>query len=128
NCYPLPEIDWKVESLCGYPFKCFLDAYKGYHQIQVAKLNKEKTAFHTGQGMYCYTKMPFGLKNANTTYRLMDKAFDSQIEMDLFSFIQVADPTKVKVGERECAKEEARILDSTVGRVVPLLPVSSAHT
>ncbi|GJT86724.1 reverse transcriptase domain-containing protein [Tanacetum coccineum] len=22
--YPLPEIDWKVESLCGYPFKCFL--------------------------------------------------------------------------------------------------------
>ncbi|GJT44307.1 hypothetical protein Tco_0953022 [Tanacetum coccineum] len=26
--YPLSEIDWKVESLCGYPFKCFLDAYK----------------------------------------------------------------------------------------------------
>ncbi|GJU49194.1 reverse transcriptase domain-containing protein, partial [Tanacetum coccineum] len=33
--YPLPEIDWKVESLCGYPFKCFLDAYKGYHQIKL---------------------------------------------------------------------------------------------
>ncbi|GJZ32223.1 hypothetical protein Tco_0577659 [Tanacetum coccineum] len=33
DCYPLPEIDWKVESLYGYPFKCFLDAYKGYHQI-----------------------------------------------------------------------------------------------
>nr|GFB93146.1 reverse transcriptase domain-containing protein [Tanacetum cinerariifolium] len=29
DCYPLPEIDWKVESLCGYPFKCFLYAYKG---------------------------------------------------------------------------------------------------
>ncbi|GKA52481.1 reverse transcriptase domain-containing protein [Tanacetum coccineum] len=27
--YPLPKIDWKVESLCGFPFKCFLDAYKG---------------------------------------------------------------------------------------------------
>ncbi|GJR49181.1 hypothetical protein Tco_1399702 [Tanacetum coccineum] len=27
--YPLPEIDWKVESLCGFPFKFFLDAYKG---------------------------------------------------------------------------------------------------
>nr|GEY13853.1 reverse transcriptase domain-containing protein [Tanacetum cinerariifolium] len=26
--YPLPEIVWKVESLCGFPFKCFLDAYK----------------------------------------------------------------------------------------------------
>ncbi|GJX33799.1 hypothetical protein Tco_0245356 [Tanacetum coccineum] len=33
DCYPLLEIDWKIESLCGYPFKCFLDAYKGYHQI-----------------------------------------------------------------------------------------------
>nr|GEW15515.1 reverse transcriptase domain-containing protein [Tanacetum cinerariifolium] len=28
DCYPLSEIDWNVESLCGYPFKCFLDAYK----------------------------------------------------------------------------------------------------
>ncbi|GKD93863.1 hypothetical protein Tco_1373700, partial [Tanacetum coccineum] len=40
--YPLLEIDWKVESLCGYPFKCFLDAYKGYHQIKIAKEDEEK--------------------------------------------------------------------------------------
>ncbi|GKC39004.1 hypothetical protein Tco_1051388, partial [Tanacetum coccineum] len=39
--YPLLEIDWKVESLCGYPFKCFLDAYKGYHQIKMAKKDEE---------------------------------------------------------------------------------------
>nr|GEW84160.1 reverse transcriptase domain-containing protein [Tanacetum cinerariifolium] len=67
DCYPLPEIDWKVESLCGYPFKCFLDAYKGYHQIQLAATDEEKTSFHTGQGVYYYTKMPFGLKNAGAT-------------------------------------------------------------
>ncbi|GJZ05071.1 reverse transcriptase domain-containing protein [Tanacetum coccineum] len=47
--YPLPEIDWKVESLCGFPFKCFLDAYKGYHQIQMAEEDEEKTAFITNQ-------------------------------------------------------------------------------
>nr|GEW46391.1 reverse transcriptase domain-containing protein [Tanacetum cinerariifolium] len=57
DCYPLLEIDWKVESICGYPFKCFLDAYKGYHQIQLTVANEEKTAFHIGQGVYCYTKM-----------------------------------------------------------------------
>nr|GEW60182.1 reverse transcriptase domain-containing protein [Tanacetum cinerariifolium] len=80
DCYPLPKIDWKVESLCGYPFKCFLDAYKGYHQIQLAETDEEKTAFHTGHEVYCYTKMPFGLKNAGATYqRLMDKAFEGQI-------------------------------------------------
>ncbi|GJZ90991.1 reverse transcriptase domain-containing protein [Tanacetum coccineum] len=39
DCYPIPEIDWKVESLYGYPFKCFLDAYKGYQQIQMAESN-----------------------------------------------------------------------------------------
>ncbi|GKC55343.1 reverse transcriptase domain-containing protein [Tanacetum coccineum] len=50
DCYPLPEIDWKVESLCGYPFKCFLNAYKGYHQIQMAESDEEKTTFHTSHG------------------------------------------------------------------------------
>nr|GEV81024.1 reverse transcriptase domain-containing protein [Tanacetum cinerariifolium] len=69
DCYPLPEIDWKMESLCGYPFKCFLDTYKGYHQIQLAEPDEEKTAFHTGQRVYCYTKMPFGLKNVGATYQ-----------------------------------------------------------
>ncbi|GJZ20165.1 hypothetical protein Tco_0556755 [Tanacetum coccineum] len=80
DCYPLPEIDWKVKSLCGYPFKCFLDAYKGYHQIQMAESDEEKMAFHTSHGVYCYTKMPFDLKNVGATYqRLVDKAFDSQV-------------------------------------------------
>ncbi|GJS14125.1 reverse transcriptase domain-containing protein [Tanacetum coccineum] len=88
DCYPLPEIDWKVESLYGYPFKCFLDAYKGYHQIQMAESDEEKTAFHTNQGVYCYTKMPFGLKNAGATYqRLMDKAFDSQVGPNIEVYI-----------------------------------------
>nr|GEU85168.1 reverse transcriptase domain-containing protein [Tanacetum cinerariifolium] len=88
DCNPLPEIDWKVESLCGYPFKCFLDAYKGYHQIQLAEADEEKTAFHTGQGVYRYTKMPFGLKNAGATYqRLMDKAFESQVGRNIEVYV-----------------------------------------
>nr|GFB41107.1 reverse transcriptase domain-containing protein [Tanacetum cinerariifolium] len=88
DCYPLPEIDWKVESLCGYPFKCFLDTYKGYHQIQMVAAGEEKTAFHTGQGVYCYTKMPFGLKNAGATYqRLMDKAFKSQMGQNIEVYV-----------------------------------------
>nr|GFA29815.1 reverse transcriptase domain-containing protein [Tanacetum cinerariifolium] len=78
--YSLPEIDWKVESLCGYPYKCFLDAYKGYHQIKMVEEDKEKTAFITSQGIFCYSKMPFGLKNARAAYqRLVDKAFQKQI-------------------------------------------------
>ncbi|GJY90374.1 hypothetical protein Tco_0505570 [Tanacetum coccineum] len=29
DLYPLPEIDWKIESLMGFKYKCFLNAYKG---------------------------------------------------------------------------------------------------
>ncbi|GKD81232.1 reverse transcriptase domain-containing protein, partial [Tanacetum coccineum] len=88
DCYPLLEIDWKVESLCGYPFKCFLDAYKGYHQIQMAKDDEEKTAFHTSQGVYCYTKMPFGLKNTGATYqRLVDTTFEGQVGRNLEVYV-----------------------------------------
>ncbi|GJS90866.1 hypothetical protein Tco_0773502 [Tanacetum coccineum] len=78
------KIDWKVESLYRYPFKCFLDAYKGYHQIKMAKEDEEKTAFITSQGILCYSKMPFGLKNAGATYqRLVDRAFQKQIRGNL---------------------------------------------
>nr|GEU91227.1 reverse transcriptase domain-containing protein [Tanacetum cinerariifolium] len=86
--YSLPEIDWKVESLCGYPYKCFLDAYKGYHQIKMAEEDEEKTAFITSQGILCYLKMPFGLKNAGATYqRLVDKAFQKQIGRNLKVYV-----------------------------------------
>ncbi|GJW63006.1 reverse transcriptase domain-containing protein [Tanacetum coccineum] len=86
--YPLPKIDSKVESLCGYPFKCFLDAYKGYHQIKMAKENEEKTAFITSQGILCYSKMSFRLKNVGATYqRLVDKAFQKQIGRNLEAYV-----------------------------------------
>ncbi|GKB62317.1 hypothetical protein Tco_0918503 [Tanacetum coccineum] len=47
--------------------------------------------------------------------------------MDLLSFIQAADPTKVRVGERQRAEDEPKLLDTTVGHVVPLLPIAPAR-
>ncbi|GKA26010.1 reverse transcriptase domain-containing protein [Tanacetum coccineum] len=59
-----------------------------FHQILMAESNEEKTAFHTSQGVYCYTKMPFGLKNVGATYqRLVDKAFDSQVGRNIEVYI-----------------------------------------
>nr|GFA51504.1 hypothetical protein [Tanacetum cinerariifolium] len=56
--------------------------------IQLAESDEEKTAFHTGQGVYCYTKIPYGLKNAGATYqRLVDKAFDNQIGQNIEVYI-----------------------------------------
>ncbi|GKE01620.1 hypothetical protein Tco_1389603, partial [Tanacetum coccineum] len=47
--------------------------------------------------------------------------------MDLLSFIRTADPTKVRVGERQRAEGELKLLDTIVGRVVLLLPVAPAR-
>ncbi|GJT92448.1 reverse transcriptase domain-containing protein [Tanacetum coccineum] len=88
ECYPLSEIDWKIESLYGYPFKCFMDDYKGYHQIHMAEEDEEKTVFHTSQGVYYYIKMSFGIKNAGATYQwLVDKAFEKQISTNLEVYV-----------------------------------------
>ncbi|GJW03215.1 reverse transcriptase domain-containing protein [Tanacetum coccineum] len=50
--------------------------------------DEAKTAFYTDQGTYCYTKMPFGLKNAGATYqRLVDSTFQSQIGRNLEAYV-----------------------------------------
>ncbi|GJR42172.1 reverse transcriptase domain-containing protein [Tanacetum coccineum] len=56
--------------------------------VMMAESDEEKTAFHTSQGVYCYTKMPFGLKNACATYqRLVDKDFDSQVGRNMEVYV-----------------------------------------
>ncbi|GJS18028.1 reverse transcriptase domain-containing protein [Tanacetum coccineum] len=88
DLYHLLEIDWKIESLMRFQYKCFLDAYKGYHYIHMTKNDEDKTAFHTEEGVLCYTKIPFGLKNAGATYqRLVDSAFKEQIGVNLEAYV-----------------------------------------
>ncbi|GKB36666.1 gypsy type transposase [Tanacetum coccineum] len=48
-------------------------------------------------------------------------------EMDLLSFIRTRNPTKVRVGERKHDEDEPKLLDATVGRVVPLLLIAPAY-
>ncbi|GJS25838.1 hypothetical protein Tco_0486458 [Tanacetum coccineum] len=61
--YPLPEIDSKIESVMGFPLKCFLDAYKGYHQVQMAEEDEEKTAYYTDQGKLAQYSVELGAYN-----------------------------------------------------------------
>jgi hypothetical protein len=52
----------------------------GYNQILMYPENREKTAFITDRGLYCYKVMPFGLKNVRATYQqLVNKMFQAQI-------------------------------------------------
>ena len=64
DCFPLPRIDQLVDSTAGHEMLSFMDTYSGYNQIMKAEEDQEKTAFTTDRGLYCYRRMPFGLKNA----------------------------------------------------------------
>jgi hypothetical protein len=86
--YPLPRIDQIVDSTTGCDLLCFLDAFSGYHQIKMAREDKEKTAFITPCGVYCYVCMPFGLKNAGATFqRLMCKALGAQMGRNAEAYV-----------------------------------------
>ena len=88
DLFPLPQIDQLVEVMVGHPRMSFLDAFQGYHQIPLALDDQEKTSFVTHIGNYHYKVIPFGLKNAGSTYqRMMTKMFKSQMGKNIEVYI-----------------------------------------
>ncbi|GJT44159.1 hypothetical protein Tco_0952874 [Tanacetum coccineum] len=79
-----------------------------------------------------YLKPFFCLVGKSRYYTLdentyLEFLYDNDQEIDLLSFIRTDDPTKVKIDERKRTKGEPKLLDTIVGRVVPLLPVAPAE-
>lgn len=88
DCYPLSVIDIVVKAVAGFGVLMFLDAYKGYHQIMMDVEDAEKTAFIIDLGVFCYQKMPFGLKNAGATYqRLVNRLFANQVGRNIEVYV-----------------------------------------
>ena len=86
--FPMPRIDQLVDATIGHSRMSFLDAFQGYHQIPLAMDDQEKTAFVTPVGNYHYKVMPFGLKNAGSTYqRMMTKMFEPQLGKNVEVYI-----------------------------------------
>ena len=86
--FPIPKIDQLVDATVGHPRMSFLDAFQGYHQISLALDDQEKTAFVTPVENYHYKVMPFGLKNAESTYqRMMTRMFESQFGKNIKIYI-----------------------------------------
>src|ERR1041384_7056868 len=57
--------------MAGHEMVSMTDLAVGYNHILMHPPDKEKTAFTTEWGNYCYAVMPFGLKNAGATYQRM---------------------------------------------------------
>ena len=84
----MPKIDQLVDATVDYPQMSFLDTFQGYHQIPLALNDQEKTAFVTHVGNYHCKVMPFGLKNAGSTYqRMMTRMFESLLGKNIEIYI-----------------------------------------
>ncbi|KAD6796232.1 hypothetical protein E3N88_07128 [Mikania micrantha] len=78
--FPLPHIDFMVDATAGHEILTFMESSAGFQQIQMEPSNQEDTSFMTPTGIYCYTAMPFGLKNAGATYqRLVNMMFKEKL-------------------------------------------------
>ena len=66
--FPLPHIDVSMDNMARSALMSFMDGFLVYNQINMAPMYMTKTTFTTEWGIYCYTIMSFGLKNAAATY------------------------------------------------------------
>ncbi|GFY06605.1 retrovirus-related Pol polyprotein from transposon 17.6 [Trichonephila clavipes] len=71
DSYPLPRIDDRLDTLAGNTWFSTPDLKSGYWQVELHPDDKEKTAFSTGQGLWQFKVMPFGLCNAPATFECL---------------------------------------------------------
>lgn len=67
--FPIPNITHLVEQLGGSSVYVVADMEAGFHQIPIRLEDRKKTAFTTSNGHYHFKRMPFGLKNAPSTFQ-----------------------------------------------------------
>lgn len=88
DSYPLPNITSILDQLGGAQYFSILDLAMGFHQIKMHPDSKSKTAFSTPFGHYHFNRMPFGLKNAPSTFqRLVDRALSGLQNVELFVYM-----------------------------------------
>ena len=77
-----------VDLNAGHELLSLMDGFFGYNQIKIAEEDQHKTAFTTPWRTFCYTMIPFGLKNAGATYqRAMTTIFHDLIHSILEDYV-----------------------------------------
>ncbi len=73
DSYPIPRTDDCIDKIGKAKYVTKFDLVKGFWQIPLSERAKEISAFVTLDRLYSCTVMPFGMKNAPSTFqRLMN--------------------------------------------------------
>ena len=74
--HPLPNINEMLMTLDESGIYTTLDLSSAYHQIELTEESKDITAFITPDGLYRYTRVPYGLASAFSLFqRMMHRIF-----------------------------------------------------
>lgn len=68
----LYQISWMYESpnfLGNTTIRSTLNAITGYEQVEISEQVHDKTAFTSPHGLFCFTRMQFGLKSSPGTFQ-----------------------------------------------------------
>jgi hypothetical protein len=77
DVYPLPNMLDFAAKAAGCAIFSKIDLCKGYHQMPVNPADVPKTAITTPFGLFEYKRLPFGLRNAASTFpRHIDRAIE----------------------------------------------------
>ncbi|XP_055621930.1 uncharacterized protein K02A2.6-like [Toxorhynchites rutilus septentrionalis] len=71
--YPLPNINDVFANMSGYKYFAKLDLQGAYIQIKVTEKSQKFLVVNTHKGLYAFTRLPFGISSAASTFqRIMD--------------------------------------------------------
>jgi len=88
--YPLPTIEDILDTIGRSQHFTTLDLSAGYWQILLDAKDAEKTAFTTHCGLFEFTRMPFGLCNAPSTFQRLMQMVLAGLEWK-FCFVYIDD-------------------------------------
>ncbi|MBW0548112.1 hypothetical protein O181_087827 [Austropuccinia psidii MF-1] len=78
--YPIPRIPHALDKLAKAKYITKMDCMKGFHQNGVKPNSMKLLRIICHMGIYEYTRMPFGIKNAPAHFqRMMDTIFQEEI-------------------------------------------------
>ena len=88
DAYPLPNLDSVVRQAAQYKVFSSIDLKSAYHQVPLKEEDKPFTAFEADEGLYQFTRLPFGVTNGVGCFQRCVNEFISQNSLkDTFAYL-----------------------------------------
>jgi len=99
----IPITGVMIDNTCGFERMSFMDGFSGYNQIKMYPDDDKHTSFRTPLGVYCYTVIPFGLKNTGAIYqKAMNAIFHEYIHKIVECYV---DDIAVKIASKALTQQ-----------------------